>query len=120
MSACGAGDGARIGTVVIVALAVTGLLDVVTRRRTSALWFVAVVGVGEHLVANGIKLAVRRARPDVLDTWLPRAAPSRPGTRAAAAACWAAVAIVVAARWSRSRFAVAGAVHGRGRRRRRR
>jgi membrane-associated phospholipid phosphatase len=82
----------------ITVLAVTGLLgglEWLRRRRLAVLAFMVTVVVGQNLIANTVKELVDRERPPV-----PHLAPSSgfsfpSGHTAAAAATWAAVALVV-------------------------
>src|SRR5215213_11005588 len=83
-------------TVTVLSLTVAlGVLEWVERRRLAVLAFLVTVVVGQNLIANAVKELVDRARPPV-----PHLAPSSgfsfpSGHTAAAAATWAAVALVV-------------------------
>lgn len=94
----------RLGSTMtlVVVMAVVGL--VMTRSRGwGALGYLALVGIGSSALNNGLKLLVHRERPDI-DRLATAAGWSFPsGHSAAAAACWAAMALVV---FSRSRRAV--------------
>jgi membrane-associated phospholipid phosphatase len=77
-----------------IALAVTAFVAWWRRRRLVALAFLAVVGVGQLVLVNLLKVIVDRDRPDVLRLVAVQG-PSFPSAHsAAAAACWAAVALV--------------------------
>ncbi len=81
--------------VVMALLAVVALVGAAARRRASIVLFVAVVGVGEHLLANWLKLIVDRARPDLLQHVTASGSAFPSGHAAAAAGCWAAAALVL-------------------------
>jgi membrane-associated phospholipid phosphatase len=91
---------------------VTALLAVVAavRCRASALLFVAVVGVGEHVIANWLKLTVDRPRPDLLRHVAASGSAFPSGHAAAAAACWAAAALLLGAGSVRRRWLLVTAV----------
>ncbi len=98
------------GTTVIVVVALAVALWGWWRYRNFhvALFVVAVV-LGQALVSNGLKLLIMRERPDVLQLapWAGSSFPS--GHSAAAAATWAAVALVLGLRASPgARAALAG------------
>lgn len=81
---------------VAIALAVTGIIAYHRRRQVEILVFLATVGIGQNLLNNGIKAIVDRERPAVLQL-VGAHGPSFPsGHAAAAAACWAAIAFVLA------------------------
>jgi undecaprenyl-diphosphatase len=102
-------------TVVLLAvIAVVGLLTLVRSHGTrwSMLAFMLTVGVGVSLVNNSLKWLVMRERPPV-DHLVGSGGSSFPsGHAAAAAACWAAIAIVVSRRMRirARRWLMAGAV----------
>jgi len=83
-------------TVTVVSVAVAlGVLEWVERRRLAVLVFLVMVVAGQNLIANTVKALVDRERPPV-----PHLAPSSgfsfpSGHTAAAAATWAAVALVL-------------------------
>jgi membrane-associated phospholipid phosphatase len=85
------------GTVVIVAVAcVTAAFAVRRWKRTSVVLFFLLVVGGQFLLSNLIKVAVARVRPDVPPLHVV-SGPSFPsGHATAAAATWAAVALVLA------------------------
>ena len=79
-----------------IVLALTALIAWLRRRRLVPLVFLAVVGVGQGLLVNLLKVIVDRDRPDVLQLVAVRGPSFPSGHSAGAAACWAAVALVVA------------------------
>lgn len=87
--------------VVVAALVTTGVVEYRRTHRAEVLVFLAVVGVGQNLVVNLIKLIVDRERPQVLQLVATSGASFPSGHSAAAAACWAAVAFVLARERSR-------------------
>lgn len=79
----------------LVIMAVIGGVDFARRRNAGVLWFLGTVGVGVSLLNNTLKWLVSRDRPEVphlvgAGGW---SFPS--GHSAGAAACWAAIALVV-------------------------
>jgi undecaprenyl-diphosphatase len=89
------------GTLGLITVAV--VVAVVEHRRIpnrSALVFIVAVFVGQNLLANGTKLLVERARPDIrqLTGFAGSSFPS--GHATAAAACYAAVALLLSRRRS--------------------
>ena len=98
---------------VVVAGAATAVWAVLRRRRWSAALFLLVVLSGQLLLPNLVKIAVERVRPDAPPFGvLP--GPSFPsGHATAAAASWAAVALVLSVGApSRTRAVLAGAAAG--------
>jgi undecaprenyl-diphosphatase len=95
---------------VFCALALTALIDY-RRRRNATVWaFVAVVGIGQLLLVNGLKLIVDRDRPDVLRVVEAAGSSFPSGHSAAAAATWATVALILGRGASRQvRALLAGA-----------
>ena len=87
--------------VVAAALVTTGVVEYRRTHRGEVLAFLAVVGIGQNLVVNLIKLIVDRERPAVLQLVGTSGASFPSGHSAAAAACWAAVAFVFARERSR-------------------
>ena len=83
-------------TVTVSCLAIVlGTLEFLRRRRLAVLAFLVVVVAGQNLIANTVKALVDRARPPVPHL-APAAGFSFPsGHTAAAAATWAAVALVL-------------------------
>jgi undecaprenyl-diphosphatase len=81
--------------VIIVIAVATGLFDWLRRRRLVVLAFLITVIWGQNLIANGVKLFVHRERPPVphLTTATGWAFPS--GHTAAAAATYAALALLI-------------------------
>jgi membrane-associated phospholipid phosphatase len=85
-------------------LLVMGIVGVAAgrhRRSWGPIAYLATVGLGVSLLNNGLKWIIDRDRPDVdpLSSFAGSSFPS--GHSAAAAACWAAIAVVVAGRASR-------------------
>lgn len=94
---------------VTVMLCLVAAADWWRRRNLGVVGYLATVGVGVVLLNNVLKLLVDRERPDVgqfVEHW---GASFPSGHSAAAAACWAAVALVVTRHGSRSQR-IAGAV----------
>lgn len=97
-------------TVVVVVLAGVATYDYVGRRQASVFAFVAVVGVGQLLLTNALKVVIDRERPNVFQLVETSGASFPSGHSAAAAACWAAVALVIGRNRPRlARAALAGA-----------
>lgn len=103
------------GTWFLVALVVgIGLTDWLARRNLAVVGYLLTTVIGVTLLNNGLKLLVDRERPAVgqLVGWSGASFPS--GHSAAAAAAWAAVALVVSRhasrRWRVGAMAVAGGV----------
>jgi membrane-associated phospholipid phosphatase len=86
--------------VLLVVMAVVGIVEVVRRPRWnwSVLGFFATVGIGAALVNNGLKWMVMRDRPAVAHLVGSGGSSFPSGHSAAAAACWAAIALVLARR----------------------
>jgi membrane-associated phospholipid phosphatase len=87
--------------VLLVVMTVVGVVEVVRgpTRNWSVLGFFATVGIGISLVNNGLKWMVMRDRPEVEQLVGSGGSSFPSGHGAAAAACWAAVALVLARRW---------------------
>ncbi|MEO5841724.1 MAG: phosphatase PAP2 family protein [Acidimicrobiales bacterium] len=81
--------------VVLAALVLVGVYDYLRHRNRDALLFLAVVGLGEWALNNGLKLLVTRDRPDVLRLVSASGSSFPSGHSAAAAAGAAAVALVL-------------------------
>ncbi len=79
----------------LVLMAAIGAYDYATRRNLQVFAFLAATGLGVSLLNNGLKWIVGRQRPQVnqLVDWGGSSFPS--GHSAAAAACWAAIALVL-------------------------
>lgn len=91
-----------------VLLCAVAAFDYARRRRGAVPLFLAVVGIGTILTSNGLKLLVMRERPPV-DHLVGSAGSSFPsGHTAAAAACWAAIALVLATHVGRRHRPVLG------------
>jgi membrane-associated phospholipid phosphatase len=84
-------------TVVVISEAVLlGLSDWLRRHRWSAAAFMLTVVLGQNLLANGVKLLVRRERPPVVPPLAPGTGFSYPsGHTTAAAATYAALALLL-------------------------
>jgi membrane-associated phospholipid phosphatase len=98
------------GTPVLAAVLVAvGIYDYIRNRRRDVLLFLLVVSVGQVLLTNGLKEIVGRERPPVPHL-SSASGPSFPsGHSASAAACWAAIALVLSRHWShRARGLAAG------------
>jgi membrane-associated phospholipid phosphatase len=81
--------------VVLALAALLGLLEWLRRRRWAVLAFMLLVVVGQNLIANGVKLLVQRPRPPVPHLADATGFSFPSGHSAAAAATWAAVALVL-------------------------
>jgi undecaprenyl-diphosphatase len=95
----------QLGSTVVVVTEVVavGLADVRRRRRWSGAAFLLTVVLGQNLLANGVKLLVRRDRPPLTPRLVPATGYSYPsGHTAAAAATYAALALLLGtrSRWS--------------------
>jgi membrane-associated phospholipid phosphatase len=97
-------------TWLIIAMAVVGIWHLARHRRPGPLLFLMVVGIGVSLLNNGLKLIVDRERPDIAQLAGHAGASFPSGHSAAAAACWAALALVLTRRMSRRWRVVAAAV----------
>jgi membrane-associated phospholipid phosphatase len=88
--------------VVVVVGVIIGLGTSIATRRVAPAVFMLMVLVGNSAIVNLIKVLVDRARPTIsmLTGFTGQSFPS--GHSAAAAACWGAVALLVARHWSRS------------------
>lgn len=101
----------QLGSTVVAggALALAAAIDFVRHRNGHVLSFAALVVGGQWLLANGLKLAVGRERP-ALEPLVDTIGSSFPsGHSAAAAACWAGVALIASHRASRPVRLLAGA-----------
>jgi membrane-associated phospholipid phosphatase len=81
-------------TVVLVTVVIGGL-EWLRRRRLAVLAFMVTVVAGQNLIANGVKALVERERPPVPHLAASSGFSFPSGHTAAAAATWAAVALVV-------------------------
>lgn len=81
-------------TVIIAITLVIGLLDRYRRKRWTVLAFLGMVILGQNLIANGIKLFVHRERPPVAHLVSTSGWSFPSGHAAAAAATYAAVALL--------------------------
>jgi membrane-associated phospholipid phosphatase len=93
-----------------IALAAAGAYDYGRHRRKDVLLFLLLVVVGEVLLTNGLKLVIDRDRPASMLRLTGASGPSFPsGHSAAAAACWAAIALVLTRASARPARALAAA-----------
>ena len=84
------------GTVTVLSVTVAlGVLEWVKRRRLAVLAFMVTVVVGQNLIANLVKVLVDRERPPVPHLAASSGFSFPSGHTAAAAATWAAVALVL-------------------------
>jgi undecaprenyl-diphosphatase len=94
---------------IAIALVAVATYDFVRRRNAEVFAFVAIVGIGQLLLNNGLKLIVHRQRPAVLHLVNAHGYSFPSGHTCAAAATWAAVALVLSRGHSRRvRAALAG------------
>ena len=77
-----------------ILLAAAALLDYLARRNPTVFGFVAVIGLGITGLNNGLKLIIDRERPDVAHLAGSAGSSFPSGHSAAAAACWAALALI--------------------------
>jgi undecaprenyl-diphosphatase len=91
----------------LIVMALLALADYWRHRDLNVVGFLAIVGLGVSLLNNGLKWLVDRDRPDIgqLAGFGGSSFPS--GHSAAAAACWAAIALVLTRHSTRQRRAVA-------------
>jgi membrane-associated phospholipid phosphatase len=95
---------------VTAALVLVSAYDYAVRRSMRVFVFVATVAIGERLIVNGLKAIVQRERPAVLPLVSSTGSAFPSGHAAAAAASWAAVALILAlGRARRTTHALAGA-----------
>jgi undecaprenyl-diphosphatase len=92
----------------VVAMVLIGVYHAVRRDDRGPALYLAIVGVGVIAINNALKLIVDRDRPDVAQLAGHAGSSFPSGHSAAAAACWAAIALVVARRASRRVRLVAG------------
>jgi membrane-associated phospholipid phosphatase len=97
-------------TWLLAVMAVLALVDYWRHRDLNVVWFLAIVGVGVTLLNNGLKWLVERERPAIsqLTGFGGSSFPS--GHSAAAAACWAAIALVLTRHSKRRLRALAAAL----------
>jgi membrane-associated phospholipid phosphatase len=86
--------------VLLVVLTAVGVVEIIRRPRWnwSVLGFFATVGIGISLVNNSLKWMIMRDRPEVSQLVGSGGSSFPSGHTAAAAACWAAIALVLARR----------------------
>src|SRR5262245_38835025 len=96
----------------LIVMAVIGIVLAWRHRRITVLGYFAAVGIGVSLLNNGLKHLVHRERPAVLQLTSYGGYSFPSGHTAAAAACWAAIALVLARKWGRAgrRGAAVGAL----------
>lgn len=99
-------------TPLLVVMGLIGVIEVVRRQTWGPLLYLASAGVGIVVVNNALKLIVDRERPEIAQLTGHAGSSFPSGHSAAAAACWAAIALVLLRRSSpRARAAgAAGAV----------
>jgi undecaprenyl-diphosphatase len=85
----------------LIVMLVVGAIEAWHFRRLAVLGYFAAIGLGVSLLNNGLKHLVQRERPAVLQLTSFGGYSFPSGHTAAAAACWAAMALVVARRWKR-------------------
>ncbi len=87
------------GTVYLLgAMALVGVYHSVRRKDWGPLLYLGAVGIGITLLNNGLKLIVDRDRPEISQLAAHAGSSFPSGHSAAAAACWAGMALVVARR----------------------
>ncbi len=94
---------------VAIALVAVAIYDFARRRNAAVFAFVVAVGVGQLLLNNGLKLIVHRQRPAVLHLVAASGYSFPSGHSCAAAATWAAVALILSRGRSRRTRAVLAA-----------
>jgi len=94
----------------LILMALIGGFQAWRHHKFTVLIYLAVIGVGVSLLNNGLKLLVHRERPVVLQLTHAGGYSFPSGHTAAAAACWAAIALVVARKWPRSGRRIAAVV----------
>jgi undecaprenyl-diphosphatase len=85
----------------LILMLVIGALEAWHVRRLAVLGYFAAIGFGVSLLNSGLKHLVQRERPAVMQLTSFGGYSFPSGHTAAAAACWAAIALVVARRWKR-------------------
>ncbi len=85
----------------LIVMAVIGVIEAWHFRKPAVLGYLASVGIGVSLINTGLKHLVERERPAVMQLTSHSSFSFPSGHSAAAAACWAAIALVVARRWRR-------------------
>jgi membrane-associated phospholipid phosphatase len=85
----------------LIVMAIVGVIEAWHFRKPAVLAYLGSVGLGVSLINNGLKQLVERERPAVLQLTSHSSFSFPSGHTAAAAACWAAIALVVARRWRR-------------------
>jgi undecaprenyl-diphosphatase len=85
----------------LIVMTVIGAFQAWRHHKLAVLGYLATVGIGVSLLNNGLKLLVERERPNVLRLTEPSGYSFPSGHTAAAAACWAAIALVITRKSSR-------------------
>lgn len=85
----------------LTGMALLGVYHGLRRKDWGPGTYLAVVGVGISLLNNGLKLIIDRERPDIAQLSGHAGSSFPSGHSAAAAACWAAIALVIARRRGR-------------------
>jgi undecaprenyl-diphosphatase len=96
--------------VVVAALLITACVDYVRRRSREVFVFVAVLGLGELVLNNVLKVIVHRDRPSVLHLVAVHGYSFPSGHTVAASSCWMGIALVLGR--DRSRLARAALAAG--------
>jgi membrane-associated phospholipid phosphatase len=94
----------------LIVMLVIGVVEAWRHRRLAVLGYFAAVVLGVSLLNNALKHLVQRERPAVLQLTSFGSYSFPSGHTAAAAACWAAMALVIARRWPRPARRLAAAV----------
>lgn len=96
-------DMSRLGSTVLLfaVMVAVGTFVAWRRRRPAVYGYLALVGAGVVVLNNGLKLLVDRPRPDVFQATHFSGSSFPSGHSASAAACWAAIMLVLAVGWRR-------------------
>jgi len=94
----------------LIGMAVLGGVMAWRSRKPAMLGYLVVIGLGVSLINNGLKHIVQRERPAVLQLTHFGGYSFPSGHTAAAAACWAAIALVIAHHWPRRWRRLAGTI----------
>ncbi len=94
----------------LVVMVLLGVYYSVRKHDQGPLWYLGAIGVGITALNNGLKLIVDRDRPDIAQLAGYAGASFPSGHSAAAAACWAAIALVMVRRQALVRRVAAGFV----------
>lgn len=85
----------------LIIMALLGAVESYRHRNLAIIGYLATVGLGVSLLNNGLKRLVDRQRPNVLPLSDFSSSSFPSGHSAAAAACWAAIALVTSRHWGR-------------------